>query len=84
MIAAYQRAKFSAIKIIGQKITGGVNTNLMMNTVSQTIPSHQLCSSCVSKRQSIDESLPSESGDRLSVTQTRGETSGEKHISRQD
>ena len=54
MIAAYQRAKFSAIKIIGQKISGGVNSNLMMNTVSQTIPNHQLCTSCVTKRDSID------------------------------
>ena len=57
MISAYQRAKFSAIKIIGQKISCGVNHNLMMNTVSQTIPNHQLCSSCVSKKDSIDECL---------------------------
>jgi hypothetical protein len=58
MISAYHRAKFSAIKIIGQKITGGVNSNLMnMTTVSQTIPNHQLCTSCVNKRNSIDESF---------------------------
>jgi von Hippel-Lindau disease tumor supressor len=57
MISAYHRAKFSAVKIIGQKITGGVNSNLMnMTTVSQTIPNHQLCTSCVNKRNSIDES----------------------------
>lgn len=65
MISAYQRAKFSAIKIIGQKISGGVNTNLMMNTVSQTIPDQQLCtsgcvtSSCVTKSDLIIESSTS-------------------------
>ncbi|XP_054156459.1 uncharacterized protein LOC128954879 [Oppia nitens] len=64
MISAYQRAKFSAIKIIGQKISIGSTHNhpmmtTMMTTVSQTIPHHQLCTSCVSKQESIDESMTS-------------------------
>lgn len=59
IISAYHRAKFSAIKIIGQKISGGVNSNLMnMTTVSQTIPNHQLCTSCVNKRDPIDDNSP--------------------------
>lgn len=72
MISAYHRAKFSAIKIIGQKISTGVNSNLMnMTTVSQNIPNHQLCTSNANKRDSIDDTSPQLSENVLTERQQR-------------
>lgn len=77
MFSAYHRAKFSAIKIIGEKIVGnggmGASNLTNMTTVSQSIPSNHFCTSCVGGKSEHDnngENVSTSKNDKLNISST--------------